>query len=132
MLPVHDKVSPQRLLRQEILSLNAYHVQPSPGMIKLDAMENPYSLPQSLRNEIAFAVTNAAINRYPDANAQLLKKKIAEVSELPVGMALLLGNGSDEIIQLLAMAVAKPGATMLTVEPSFVMYKMIATFTGMN
>jgi histidinol-phosphate aminotransferase len=47
-------------------------------------------------------------------------------------MEVLLGNGSDEIIQLLALAVARPGATLLSVEPSFVMYKMIATFTGMK
>ena len=47
-------------------------------------------------------------------------------------MDILLGNGSDEIIQLLALALNKPGATLLSVEPSFVMYKMIATFVGMN
>jgi histidinol-phosphate aminotransferase len=127
-----DTVSPERLLRQDILSLSGYHVQPSPGMIKLDAMENPYSLPQEIRAEISLAVAKAAINRYPDAEAQSLKKSIKAVSGLPAGIEVLLGNGSDEIIQLLAMAVAKPGATLMSVEPSFVMYKMIATFTGMN
>jgi histidinol-phosphate aminotransferase len=132
MLPNSSTPSPERLLRQEILSLHAYHVQASPGMVKLDAMENPYSLPADIRAEIAQAVANAAINRYPDANADNLKKKIKEISGLPAEMEILLGNGSDEIIQLLAMAVAKPGATLLSVEPSFVMYKMIATFTGMS
>lgn len=125
-------VTPERLLRQNILSLHAYHVQPSPGMVKLDAMENPYSLPGNIRNEIALAVANAAINRYPDAAAHALKEKIKTISGLPAEMDVLLGNGSDEIIQLLAMAVAKPGATLMSVEPSFVMYKMIAAFTGMN
>jgi histidinol-phosphate aminotransferase len=127
-----DKVSPERLLRQDILSLHAYHVQASPGMVKLDAMENPYLLPESVRMEIAQAVASAAINRYPDASAQNLKNSIKAVSGLPPEIDVLLGNGSDEIIQLLAMAVAKPGATLMSVEPSFVMYKMIATFTGMN
>jgi histidinol-phosphate aminotransferase len=47
-------------------------------------------------------------------------------------MDVLLGNGSDELIQLLAMAVNKPGAVLLSVEPSFVMYRMIATFVGMR
>ena len=132
MLPEHISISPQKLLRQEILSLQGYHVQPSPGMIKLDAMENPYLLPEALRAAIAQATSNAAINRYPDADAQRLKKAISAVSGLSAEMDVLLGNGSDEIIQLLAMAVAKPGATLMSVEPSFVMYKMIATFTGMN
>jgi histidinol-phosphate aminotransferase len=132
MPPNRDIPTPERLLRQEVLSLHAYHVQPSPGMVKLDAMENPYLLPDHLRAEIARVVSSAAINRYPDADAQRLKTNIKAISALPSGMDILLGNGSDEIIQLLAMAVAKPGATLMSVEPSFVMYKMISAFTGMK
>ena len=95
-------------------------------------MENPYLVPPALRGEIAEAVAAAAINRYPDPGAASLKEKIRAVTGLPQGMEVLLGNGSDELIQLLAMALNKPGATLLSVEPSFVMYKMIATFTGMR
>jgi len=123
---------PDRLLRQEVLALHAYSVPDSAGMVKLDAMENPYPLPPQLREEIARLVANAAINRYPDSSAQRLKAQIRGVTGLPQGVDVLLGNGSDEIIQLLALAVAKPGATLLSVEPSFVMYKMIAAFTGMQ
>ena len=121
-----------QLVRPEILALNAYHVPVSAGMVKLDAMENPYLVPQSLREEIAAVVGDAAINRYPDPNPLALKRKIAELLQLQSGMSVLLGNGSDELIQLLAMAVNKPGTTLLSVEPSFVMYKMIATFLGMR
>ena len=124
--------SPNALLREEILALHAYHVPDSVGYIKLDAMENPYLLPENLRSEIAELVAGAAVNRYPDPGAASLKKKIRDVTHLPQGMDVLLGNGSDEIIQLLAMALNKPGATLLSVEPSFVMYKMIAAFTGMR
>ncbi len=120
------------LLRQEVLDLHAYHVPDSSGYIKLDAMENPYLVPLALRGEIAEAVAVAAINRYPDPGAVSLKEKIRGVTGLPQGMEVLLGNGSDELIQLLAMAVNKPGAVLLSVEPSFVMYKMIATYTGMR
>jgi histidinol-phosphate aminotransferase len=125
-------VTPERLLRQEVLSLHAYHVPPAVGMLKLDAMENPYLLPPEVRAEIAQAVTEAEVNRYPDASAQGLKEAIRAATGVSAEMGLLLGNGSDEIIQLLAMAVAKPGATLLSVEPSFVMYKMIAAFVGMS
>lgn len=125
-------VTPERLMRQELLALHAYHVPPASGMVKLDAMENPYVLPQSLQHEIARIVAEAHINRYPDAGAHQLKADIRRVTALPSGMDVLLGNGSDEIIQLLAMAVAKPDAVLLSVEPSFVMYKMIATFVGMR
>jgi histidinol-phosphate aminotransferase len=120
------------LLRREILDLHAYHVPDSSGYIKLDAMENPYPLPPGLRREIADAVACAAINRYPDPGAAALKENIRTLLGLPDGMEVLLGNGSDELIQLLALALNKPGATLLGVEPSFVMYRMIATFTGMR
>ena len=120
------------LLRQEILDLHAYHVPDSSGYIKLDAMENPYLVPPELRSEIAELVAGAALNRYPDPAAASLKEKIHGVAGLPPGMSVLLGNGSDELIQLLAMAVSKPGAVLLSVEPSFVMYRMIATFVGMR
>ncbi len=132
MSSTRESVTPAQLLRQEILSLHAYHVQPSPGMVKLDAMENPYSLPAAVSTEISRAVASAAINRYPDADATSLKKSIKAVSNIPPEIEVLLGNGSDEIIQLLALAVAKPGAILMSVEPSFVMYKMIAAFTGMH
>ena len=137
MSPTHPAVTPANLLRQEILDLHAYPVPNSIGMVKLDAMENPYSLPLPLREEIARLVADEPLNRYPDATAHALKASIREVINLPPensssAMQILLGNGSDEIIQLLAMATAKPGAILMSVEPSFVMYKMIAAFTGMQ
>ncbi|MDD2721310.1 MAG: histidinol-phosphate transaminase [Gallionella sp.] len=130
MSPVSPLV--QRLVRPEIQALHAYHVPDSRGFIKLDAMENPYPLPQGLRDEIATLVSAAPINLYPDPSPAALKRKIAELLSLPEGMEVLLGNGSDELIQLLALAVNQPGATLLAVEPSFVMYRMIATFIGMR
>ena len=131
-MSVESVVTPSDLIRPEILSLRAYHVPPATGMVKLDAMENPYALPDEVRAEIAQLTAEAAINRYPDASAASLKQAIRRATGLPEDMELLLGNGSDEIIQILAMAMAKPGATLLSVEPSFVMYKMIAAFTGVN
>ncbi len=132
MSSVSPAVTPENLLRPEVVALHAYHVPPASGMVKLDAMENPYLLPQDLRDTIARTVADAEINRYPDAAARALKDRIIKVTNLPSGMDVLLGNGSDEIIQLLAMAVARPGAVLLSVEPSFVMYRMIATFVGMR
>ena len=127
-----NTATPERLLRQEVLALHAYHVPPATGMVKLDAMENPYALPPQLQEEIARLAADAAINRYPDAGASSLKEKIRAVTGLAQDAEILLGNGSDEIIQLLALAAARPGATLLSVDPSFVMYRMIATFTGMR
>lgn len=112
--------------------MRAYHVPPAANMVKLDAMENPYPLLPELCEKIARLAADAPINRYPDASAHSLKEKIRAVTGLSQDAEILLGNGSDEIIQLLALAAARPGATLLSVDPSFVMYRMIATFTGMR
>jgi histidinol-phosphate aminotransferase len=122
--------TPQEIIRDDIQALAAYHVPDSTGMVKLDAMENPYPLPAELRVEVAHAVGAAALNRYPDPGAMRLKARLRAVLGVPPGMDLLLGNGSDEIIQMLIMATARPGAVVLGLEPSFVMFRMIATYCG--
>jgi histidinol-phosphate aminotransferase len=120
------------IIRPEIRALSTYHVQHAAGMIKLDAMENPFAFPEALRAGLSQALATASLNRYPPAGAEALKNEIRAAMHIPDGMDILLGNGSDEIIQLIAMAVAKPGARLLSVEPAFVMFKMIATFCGLN
>lgn len=120
------------VIRPEIFELSAYHVPPAKGMIKLDAMENPYTLPLTLKEEIAQLAGNAMINRYPDPTASTLKGILRKTLSVPEDMSILLGNGSDEIIQMIALAAAKPGATLLGVDPGFAMFRIIATFSGMN
>ena len=123
---------PDQVIRPEILRLLPYHVPPSSGMIKLDAMENPYSLPETLREEIAQLVTTISANRYPDSNPVSLKDSLRETMGIPMGMDIMLGNGSDEIIQIVALSLAKPGAVLMSVEPTFAMFRMIAAYAGME
>ncbi len=121
-----------RWVRPEIRALSAYHV-PDPGrMIKLDAMENPYTWPAYLRGEWLEKLQCTPVNRYPDPAARELKARLRQAFDLPEAMELMLGNGSDELIQLIAMALQGPGRTILAPEPSFSMYRMIATFVGME
>ncbi len=122
----------KKLIRQEILDLTAYPVPSAEGMLKLDAMENPYIWPAVAREAWADLLKDVPINRYPDASGQMVKDALREEMGVNEQYDILLGNGSDEIIQMLAMAVAKPGATILAPEPGFVMYKMIAIFCGLN
>jgi histidinol-phosphate/aromatic aminotransferase/cobyric acid decarboxylase-like protein len=95
-------------------------------MVKLDAMENPYTLPQALRREIAELVAGAAINRYPNPDAPELKARLRQTMAIPEACDVLLGNGSDEIIQIMVQALARPGAAVLAPEPTFVMYRAYA------
>ncbi|MCD6041176.1 MAG: histidinol-phosphate transaminase, partial [Burkholderiales bacterium] len=66
-------MKPEDLVRSEILALKAYHVAPAQGMVKLDAMENPYVLPERLRRELAEALSRVDLNRYPDPAAPELR-----------------------------------------------------------
>jgi len=121
-----------RLIRPEIRALSAYAVAPSEGMIKLDAMENPYPWPPDERPALLERLGAVELNRYPDAGAEPVKARLREVMSVPDGMDVLLGNGSDEIIQMLQLAVAAPGRYVLVPSPSFVMYELIAAWVGMR
>jgi len=126
-----SKVGPDlSLIRDEVRAISAYHVPPAAGLVKLDAMENPFGLPAPLAKELADRLAHVALNRYPPADPADFKRRLAHAVQLPPGMALMLGNGSDELIHLVIQACARPGATVLSPWPSFVMYEMSATFDG--
>jgi len=120
------------VVRPEIRALSAYAVPRADGMIKLDAMENPFPLPEALRARIGAAVAAVPVNRYPDGGATAVKSALRRALGLPESLGLVLGNGSDELIQIITAAVAKPGATMLSPDPSFVMYRRNALYAGMR
>lgn len=124
--------SPQYWIRPEVRELSAYHVPPASHMIKLDAMENPYDWPDELQTGWLEKIKTVPLNRYPDPVGKKLSERLLNTMEIPAGQEIILGNGSDELIQIIAMAVAKKGRAILAPEPSFVMYKMIATFVGMD
>ena len=121
-------MKPQDLVRPEILALNAYHVADADGMVKLDAMENPYRLPGPLARELAERLAQVDINRYPNPAAPRLRARLKEAMRIPEGCDVVLGNGSDDLIQIVSFTLARPQAVMLTPEPTFVVYKMNSAF----
>jgi len=123
--------NPLRFIRQDIQSMHAYAIQDATGMVKLDAMENPFPLPPELQAELGQRLGAVAINRYPGARIDDLKQALARYVDLPEGCSLMLGNGSDELISLLAMACDVPGASILAPLPGFVMYAMGAQLQGL-
>jgi len=125
-------MTPDRLVRPEVLAMSAYAVADSSGMVKLDAMENPYPLPPALRRELAERLAAVELNRYPEPNPAALRELIVQKMKVPTGMDVLLGNGSDDLIQVLTLALARPGSALMYPSPTFVMYSMNATFSGMK
>jgi histidinol-phosphate aminotransferase len=124
--------NPASLVREEVLASRAYHVAPAHGMVKLDAMENPHGLPADLAAEMGRRLAAVAVNRYPDPTGATLKAALREAMRIPDSLDLLLGNGSDEILQIVSLALARPGATVLAPEPSFAVYRMAAVAAGME
>ena len=122
----------QHTLRQDVQSMHAYAIQPSAGLVKLDAMENPFRLPEALQRELGERLGRVAINRYPVGCAADVITALSAFVKLPAGCKLMLGNGSDELISLLALVCDVPGASILAPLPGFVMYEMSARLQGLK
>ena len=122
----------QSRIRQDVQSMHAYAVQDSTGLVKLDAMENPHRLTADLQAELGRRLGALALNRYPDGRVNDLRGALAAYAQMPDGFDIMLGNGSDELISLLAMACDVPGAAIVSPVPGFVMYAMSAQLQGLK
>ena len=127
-------------IRPDVQAMQAYAVQDASGMVKLDAMENPHRLSLALQEKLGQRLGALALNRYPGARVNDLRCALAGYAQLPEGFDLMLGNGSDELISLLALACAVPPgsangyqkASVLAPLPGFVMYAMSAQLHGLD
>jgi histidinol-phosphate aminotransferase len=121
-----------RVFRQDVQGMHAYAIQPSAGMIKLDAMENPHRLPPDLQAKLGQRLGALALNRYPGDRTNDLRAALARHARMPEGFDIMLGNGSDELISMIALACDVPGASILAPVPGFVMYAMSAQLQGLK
>ena len=129
----------RQLVRPDVQSMRAYAIQDASGMVKLDAMENPHRLPQHLQEKLGQRLGALALNRYPGERVNDLRHALAAYAGMPEGFDIMLGNGSDELISLLALACAVPPsaandfkpASVLAPVPGFVMYAMSAQLQGL-
>ncbi len=119
-------------IRQDLRSMHGYAVQPSAGLIKLDTMENPFRLPGPLQRALGERLGAVALNRYPAERGDVLRAALAAHAHMPAGCDIMLGNGSDELITLLTLACAVPGASVLAPVPGFVMYELSAQLQGLK
>jgi histidinol-phosphate aminotransferase len=110
-----------KLARKNILELQPYSSARDEfsgnGQIFLDANENSYGTP--LKNAQDF-------NRYPDPHQRLLKEKLSALYGIPVEQ-IFLGNGSDEVIDLLLRVFCEPkGDRLILMPPTYGMYEVVA------
>jgi histidinol-phosphate aminotransferase len=118
------------LIKKEVAALKAYEVEDFTGIrVKLDAMENPYTLPEALREELALSLASVEVNRYPDPEAKALKDALGGYMGVPPE-SLVLGNGSDELIGMIISAFGGSPGIVAYPTPTFSMYGIIARGLG--
>jgi histidinol-phosphate aminotransferase len=121
----------QALVREDVRTAAAYHVQDAQGLVRLDQMESPFAWPPELRDQLAERLASAQINRYPDPRALGVQQRLRAAFGIPERWSLMLGNGSDEIIQIMAEALSGPGARVMAPSPTFVMFRVLAGWARM-
>ncbi|MDR5758279.1 histidinol-phosphate transaminase [Caballeronia sp. LZ035] len=122
----------QDIIRPDVLAMGSYPVPDATGLIKLDAMENPWTLPADLAKALGEHLAGVALNRYPAPRPADLLAKIKRTMQVPDACDVLLGNGSDELISMMSVACSKPGAKIVAPVPGFVMYEMSAKFAHLD
>ncbi|HNT57640.1 MAG TPA: histidinol-phosphate transaminase [Syntrophales bacterium] len=120
----------RELIKTEILNQTAYAIDLSDCPIKLDANENPHDLPPAVRDRLHGALRAVSLNRYPDPEARELKAGLSRQLGVPADW-IMVGNGSDELIQILLTAIrVRPGGGVLIPVPTFAMYRIMAVNLG--
>lgn len=117
----------ESLLRREIISLRPYEAQVIEGNVKMDANENPFPWPEGMREELFSQ--KFEFNRYPDGMAEELRKAIARYNGVKPEQV-LVGNGSDELIQIILNTFGGRGRAVMIHPPTFSMYAAAALITG--
>jgi histidinol-phosphate aminotransferase len=114
---------------QRLSFLRPYQTETSPCKIKLSSNENPFDLPESLTEKILEKMASIPFGRYPDPASTRLKKLIAQRMEISPDQ-IVLGNGSDELIQLLTIIASDLNQSVLYPTPTFPMYQVSADIVG--
>ncbi len=109
--------------------LVAYKTETTPARVKLSSNELPFDLPSSLKRDIGREIEGVPLNRYPDPYSEELKGVLSDFFGVPENN-ILLGNGSDELIYYLSMAVGEFEETVYIPIPTFPMYEISAKALG--
>ncbi len=117
------------MFAKRIRHLKAYKTETSPARVKLSSNELPYDLPPWLKERIKKAVADIPFNRYPDPYATRLREILASLWEV-APENIVLGNGSDELILNLTLAVGEPYEGVAYPVPTFPMYRVCANTIG--
>jgi histidinol-phosphate aminotransferase len=116
-------------IKPAIRAIKAYQLKERSCRIKLNQNENPFDLPAEFKQEILAEFATLAWNRYPSFYNSTLKTALARHLHFPDD-TILVGNGSNELLQIVFNAVLEGGKTLLLVTPTFTIYQQLGSVTG--
>ena len=120
-----------KFYRDSLKKLKPYDPHEVPYKVKLNANENSYGLPEEIVEEILRKAENLEYSRYPNANSVKLSETVSSFWGLTRDN-IVIGNGSDELIDYLIKAFSEKGRRVITTAPSFAMYKIYSIVNGSN
>jgi len=117
------------LIKKGVREQEGYRADIMSYRAKMDANESPFSLSPLLKKELFTEMQNISLNRYPEPGVPLTRKRFAEHYGVADDM-IMIGNGSDELIQILCTAMVNSSSVVMVPVPTFAMYKIIASNSG--
>ncbi len=117
------------LIKKEVREQEGYRADIISYRTKMDANESPFSLSPLLKKKLFKEMKNVSLNRYPEPGAPLVRKRFAEHYGVDDDM-IMIGNGSDELIQILCTTLVDSSSIVMVPVPTFVMYRIIASNSG--
>src|SRR5687768_2066595 len=116
-------------IKPEIRELRAYTLRHYEPGIKLNQNESPYDVPAELKGRLWERLAERPWNRYPPFVATDFISAVSEATGWPAD-GVLVGNGSNELIQALLATVVEPGISVVIPEPTFTLYRLLTGVSG--
>ena len=116
-------------IKPAVRALRGYTLAPHRASIKLNQNENPWDAPSQIKDEVLRRFAARKWSRYTDFVPTSLHERLAEFAHWKAD-GIIAGNGSNELIQAVLMVTISAGKTVLISEPTFLLYRQIATVLG--
>ena len=114
------------VIKPEVRGLSAYTLKHFDADVKLDQNENPYELPPDLKREVVERVLRRPWGRYPEFVPAAIIHTLSKFTGWQED-GILVGNGSNELIQASLSVTLGPGRRLAVPQPTFTLYKLMAT-----
>ena len=118
--------SPLDKIKPHVRAISAYTLDPLHASIKINQNENPFGMPAEIRAEILRRMNQQDWSRYPDFVPTALLEKLADYTGWRAD-GVMVGNGSNEMIQSVVNSIVEEGVRVILPEPTFSVYRQVIT-----